>query len=216
MGSRWRPAPGQLGQVLIGLWIFGVGEALLVASELGNSPWTVLAEGVSKHTPLSIGGATLAIGAAVLLCWIPLRERPGLGTVLNSIVIGISIDVTLELLPHLDSPAVRWLALLGGIAVVGLGSGLYLTAALGPGPRDGLMTGLHALYGWPLAGVRTAIELMAVTIGWLLGGTVGVGSLLFAVLIGHAVSFAVRRIGPHAAAGRAVTQEVLAAAEEGF
>jgi uncharacterized protein len=203
MGSRWRPTPGQLIQVLAGLWIFGIGEALLVASELGNSPWTVLAEGVSKHTPLSIGGATLAIGAAVLLCWIPIRERPGLGTVLNSIVIGISIDVTLSLLPPIDALGARWAAMLCGIAVVGLGSGLYLTAALGPGPRDGLMTGLHARNGWPLAGVRTGIELTAVTIGFLLGGTVGIGSLLFALLIGHAVSFGVRRIQPHAAAGRA-------------
>jgi uncharacterized membrane protein YczE len=203
MDSRWRPSPGQLAQVLVGLWIFGVGEALLVASELGNSPWTVLAEGVSKHTPLSIGAATLAIGAAVLLCWIPLSERPGLGTVLNSIVIGISIDVTLSLLPHLEPLGVRWVSALCGIAVVGLGSGLYLTARLGPGPRDGLMTGLHARNGWPLAGVRTGIELTAVTVGALLGGTVGLGSLLFALLIGHAVSFGVRRIGPYAAPGRA-------------
>jgi uncharacterized membrane protein YczE len=203
MASRWRPTPRQLAQVLVGLWIFGVGEAMLVASELGNSPWTVLAEGVSKHTPLSIGGATLAIAAVVLLCWIPLSEKPGLGTVLNSIVIGASIDVTLELLPGLDSLAVRWVAALAGIAVVGLGSGLYLTAALGPGPRDGLMTGLHARNGWPLAAVRTGIELTAVAAGFLLGGTVGVGSLLFALLIGHAVSFGVRRIEPHAAAGRA-------------
>lgn len=203
MRSRWRPTPGQLVQVLVGLWIFGMGEALLVASELGNSPWTVLAEGVSKHTPLSIGGATLAIGAVVLLCWIPLSERPGLGTVLNSIVIGISIDVTLGWLPSLDALAVRWAAMFAGIAVVGLGSGLYLTAALGPGPRDGLMTGLHARNGWPLAAVRTGIELTAVTIGFLLGGTVGIGSLLFALLIGHAVSYAVRTLEPRAAAGRA-------------
>jgi uncharacterized membrane protein YczE len=203
MGSRWRPTPHQLTQVLIGLWLFGTGEALVVASELGNSPWTVLAEGVSKHTPLSIGGATFVISVLVLLCWIPLRERPGLGTVLNAIVIGVSIDVTLGLLPHLDAPAVRWLALLGGIAVVGLGSGLYLTAALGPGPRDGLMTGLHARRGWPLAAVRTGIELSAVTAGYFLGGTVGIGSVLFALLIGHAVSFGVRRIAPHAAPARA-------------
>jgi uncharacterized membrane protein YczE len=202
MGSRWRPTPHQLAQVLIGLWLFGTGEALVVASELGNSPWTVLAEGVSKHSPLSIGGATFLISVLVLLCWIPLRERPGLGTVLNAIVIGVSIDVTLALLPHLDATAVRWLALLGGIAVVGLGSGLYLTAALGPGPRDGLMTGLHARRGWPLAAVRTGIELTAVTAGYFLGGTAGAGSLLFALLIGHAVSFGVRRIAPRAAAGR--------------
>ena len=202
MSARWRPSWGQLTQVLIGLWIFGVGEALLVAAELGNSPWTVFAQGVSVHTPLSIGGATLVTSFLVLLCWIPLRERPGLGTILNAILIGVSIDVTLAILPDLHALAVRWASLFAGIAVVGLGSGLYLTAGLGPGPRDGLMTGMHARFGWPLAAVRTGIELTAVTSGWLLGGTVGIGSLLFALLIGHAVSFAVRRIGPYAAAPR--------------
>ena len=206
MGARWRPTPHQLVQVLIGLWLFGMGEALVVSSELGNSPWTVFAEGVSKHTPLSIGGATVVTSALVLLCWIPLRERLGLGTVLNAVIIGISIDATLALLPHLGSLAVRWAALLGGIALVGLASGLYLTAALGPGPRDGLMTGLNARYGWPLAAVRTGIEVTAVTIGWLLDGTVGIGSVLFALLIGHAVSFAVRRIAPHAAPPRAAVR----------
>jgi uncharacterized membrane protein YczE len=203
MGARWRPTPWQLTQVLVGLWLFGTGDALIVAAKLGNSPWTVLAQGVSKHTPLSIGAATFAISVAVLLCWIPLREWPGLGTVLNAVVIGVAIDSTLALLPHLDSLVVRWVALFAGIAIVGLGSGLYLTAALGPGPRDGLMTGLHARFGWPLAAVRTGIELTAVTAGFLLGGTVGVGSVLFALLIGHAVSFGVKRIGPHAAPARA-------------
>jgi uncharacterized membrane protein YczE len=203
MGARWRPTPWQLTQVLVGLWLFGTGDALIVAAKLGNSPWTVLAQGVSKHTPLSIGAATFAISVAVLLCWIPLREWPGLGTVLNAVVIGVAIDSTLALLPHLDSLVVRWAALFAGIAIVGLGSGLYLTAALGPGPRDGLMTGLHARFGWPLAAVRTGIELTAVTAGFLLGGTVGVGSVLFALLIGHAVSFGVKRIGPHAAPARA-------------
>jgi uncharacterized membrane protein YczE len=203
LGPRWRPTAGQLAQVMLGLWLFGMGDAFIVASELGNSPWTVLAEGVSVHTPLSIGAATFGISVLVLLCWIPLHERPGLGTVLNVVVIGIAIDVTLLVLPHLDSIVVRWAALFGGIAVVGLGSGLYLTAALGPGPRDGLMTGLHARRGWPLAAVRTGIEVFAVSAGWALGGTVGVGSVLFAVLIGHAVSFGVRRIAPHAAPARA-------------
>ena len=203
MGARWRPTRWQLVQVLIGLWLFGTGEGLVVASKLGNSPWTVLAEGVSKHTPLSIGAATFSISVIVLLCWIPLREWPGLGTVLNAVVIGVAIDTTLALLPHLGSHGVRWAALLGGIAIVGLGSGLYLTAALGPGPRDGLMTGLHARFGWPLAGVRTGIELTAVTLGFFLGGTVGIGSVLFALLIGHAVSFGVKRVGPRAAPARA-------------
>jgi uncharacterized membrane protein YczE len=118
------------------------------------------------------------------------------------VIIGVSIDATLALLPHLSSLAVRWAALLGGIALVGFASGLYLTAALGPGPRDGLMTGMNARFGWPLAAVRTAIELTAVTVGWFLDGTVGIGSVLFALLIGHAVSFGVRRIDPYAAAPR--------------
>jgi uncharacterized protein len=198
-GSRWRPTPLQLAQVLLGLWMFGIGEALVVRSELGNSPWTVFAEGVSVHTPLSIGGATVATGVLVLLCWIPLRERPGLGTILNAIVIGVAIDATLALLPHLGALPVRWLSLLVGIGVVGLGSGLYLTAALGPGPRDGIMTGLHARYGWPLAAVRGCIELTAVTTGFLLGGTAGIGSLLFALLIGPAVAGSVKRVAPYAA-----------------
>jgi uncharacterized membrane protein YczE len=180
-----------------------MGEALVVASELGNSPWTVLAEGVSIHTPLSIGAATFAIGVVVLLCWIPLRELPGLGTVLNAIVIGVSIDVTLSILPAEPALPARWLSLAGGIALVGLGSGLYLTSALGPGPRDGIMTGLHRRRGWPLAAVRTGIELTAVTSGFLLGGTAGIGSLLFAVLIGPAVGLGVRTLSPHAPPVRA-------------
>jgi uncharacterized membrane protein YczE len=207
LASRWRPTPGQLAQVLLGLWLFGTGEALVVSSELGNSPWTVLAEGVSLHTPLSIGAATFVIGAFVLLCWIPLRERPGLGTVLNGIVIGVAIDATLALLPHLGTLAVRWVALVVGIGAVGLGSGLYLTAALGPGPRDGIMTGLNARYGWPLAAVRTCIELTAVTVGFALGGTAGIGSLLFAILIGPAVGVGVRLIGPYAMPARVVRGE---------
>jgi uncharacterized membrane protein YczE len=200
LSSRWRPSPGQLVQVLVGLWIFGTGEALIVSADLGNSPWTVFAQGVAENTPLTIGSATVVTSFVVLLCWIPLRQLPGLGTILNAIVIGVAIDATLDYLPHLDSIGVRWASLLVGICVVGLGSGLYLTAALGPGPRDGLMTGLNARYGWSLAGARTAIELTAFTSGVLLGGTAGIGTVLFALLIGHAVSFGVRRIEPHAAA----------------
>lgn len=188
--------------MLCGLWLFGMGEALVVASELGNSPWTVLAEGVSLHTPLSIGAATFAIGVVVLLCWIPLRTRPGLGTILNAIVIGIAIDVTLSILPAETALGVRWGSVFVGIALVGCGSGLYLTAALGPGPRDGIMTGLNRVRGWPLAGVRACIELTAVTAGVLLGGTAGIGSLLFALLVGPAVGTAVRIVGPFAAPAR--------------
>jgi uncharacterized membrane protein YczE len=182
-------------RVLFGLVLFGMGEALLVASELGNSPWTVFAEGLSVQTPLTIGAATFVISGVVLLCWLPLRERPGIGTVLNAVVISATIDLTLWALPDLDAAAVRWAAVIGGIACVGIGSGFYLTANLGPGPRDGLMTGIHARTGWPIFAVRTGIEASAVAIGWALGGTVGAASLLFAVLIGPAVATALRVMG---------------------
>jgi uncharacterized membrane protein YczE len=190
--SRWQPSRRQLAQVLFGLTIFGIGDGLVTWSELGNSPWTVFAEGLSVQTSLTIGGATLLIGVAVLLGWIPLREWPGLGTVLNVVVIAVMIDVTLWAMPDSDALAARWPALFGGIAIVGIGSGFYLRANLGPGPRDGLMTGIHARSGWPIFAVRTGIEATAVAIGWVLGGTVGVGSLLFAALIGPAVATALR------------------------
>jgi uncharacterized membrane protein YczE len=190
--SRWQPSRRQLAQVLFGLTIFGIGDALITWSELGNSPWTVFAEGVSVQSPLTIGGATLLIGAAVLLSWIPLRELPGIGTLLNVVVIAVMIDVTLWAMPDSDALAARWPALLGGTAIVGIGSGFYLRANLGPGPRDGLMTGIHKRTGWPIFAVRTGIEATAVAIGWVLGGTVGAGSLLFAVLIGPAVATALR------------------------
>ena len=193
MKSRWRPGPLRLAQVVLGLTLFGVGEGLVVACELGNSPWSVFAEGIEVQTPLTIGAATLAISAVVLLLWIPLGERRlGLGTVLNALIVSAMIDVTLWALPHLATIGVRWSALLGGIALVGVGSGLYLTANLGPGPRDGLMTGIHARTGWPIFAVRTGIESSAVAIGWALGGTVGVGSLLFALLVSPAVATALR------------------------
>jgi uncharacterized membrane protein YczE len=190
--GRWRPTPRRIVQILIGLTLFGMGEGLVLASELGNSPWSVLAEGMSVQTPLSIGAATLVISAVVLLGWIPLRERLGLGTILNAVVVSAMIDVTLWGLPSLDGLGVRWAAVFGGIALVGVGSGLYLSADLGPGPRDGLMTGIHARTGWPIFAVRTGIEATAVAIGWLLGGTVGAGSLLFALLVGPAVATALR------------------------
>lgn len=201
--SLWRPTRSQLARVVFGLTLFGIGEGLVVASELGNSPWSVFAEGLEVQTPLTIGAATLLISAAVLLAWIPLGERRlGLGTLLNAVIISAMIDVTLWAVPVLEAIGVRWVALLGGIALVGIGSGLYLTANLGPGPRDGLMTGIHARTGRPIFAVRTGIETTAVAIGWMLGGTVGVGSVLFAVLVGPAVATALRfssRSAPDAA-----------------
>jgi uncharacterized membrane protein YczE len=178
--------------LIAGLWVFGSGEALLVASRWGNTPWTVLAEGISRHSPLSIGAATLAISAVVLLGWIPLRERPGLGTVLNAVVIAVAIDVVLDVLPRPEAAGVKLAMTLGGIACVGAGSAVYLTTAMGSGPRDGWMTGLARRLGWPLARVRLAIEITALTAGGLLGGKVGVGTLAFAICIGYVVTGAIR------------------------
>ncbi len=191
--SRWRASPARLTRLMAGLVLFGIGEGLVVVSELGNSPWTVFAEGVSVQTPLSIGAATVATSFVVLLIWIPLRERPGLGTVANAIVVGLVIDLTLAVLDT-GPLALRIAELLGGIALVGVGSAIYLGAALGPGPRDGLMTGLHRITGRPIALLRGAIEVTALVVGALLGGTVGVGTVAFALLVGPAVQTALRVI----------------------
>jgi len=192
--SRWRPGPGRLAQLLLGLWLFGIGEGLIVLAGLGNSPWTVLAQGVSIQTPLSIGAATIVISAIVVASWTLLRQTPGLGTVLNAVLVGVSIDVTLEAVP---SPHGVWrvVALLGGIAVVALASGLYLTARLGPGPRDGLMTGLVSRTGRSFRAVRITLELSALLIGAALGGTVGVGTVAFALLIGPGVQVMLAAFG---------------------
>jgi len=193
--SRWRASPRRLAVLLTGLAIFGAGDALLVASDLGNSPWTVFAEGVSAQTPLSVGAATVATSFALLLLWIPLRQRPGLGTVANAVVVGLAIDATLAVVPAGVPLAVRWVEVAGGIALVAIGSALYLGVALGPGPRDGLMTGLHRATGRPVALVRAAIEITALATGALLGGTFGAGTVAFALLVGPAVATALRVAG---------------------
>ena len=190
----WRPGPGRLARLLLGLTIFGIGEGLLVVSDLGNSPWTVFAQGISLNTPLSIGAATIAVSFAVLLLWIPLRQPPGLGTIANAIVVGLALEATVRALPE-DLPlGTRWLLMVVAIALVALGSGFYLTAALGPGPRDGLMTGLHRRTGLSLRLVRGAIEVSVLVTGFLLGGTVGVGTVAFALAIGPGVQLAVERL----------------------
>lgn len=193
--SRWRASPARLLRLLVGLALFGAGEACLVAAGLGNSPWTVLAEGLTEHTPLSIGIASVVIAVVVLLAWWPLRERVGLGTVANTVVIGLSLDATLLLLPDPRGLLARWALLLVGIGVVGFGSGLYLTAGLGPGPRDGLMTGLARVTGRSLGLVRGVIEVSVLVAGVVLGGTAGLGTLAFALLIGPAVAIGVRLCG---------------------
>lgn len=192
--GRWRPRPVTLAVLLLGLWLFGTGEALLVASHLGNTPWTVLAQGVSRHSPLSIGESTFAISVVVLLLWVPLRERPGLGTVLNAIVIAVAIDVMLAWLPQPHGNSPRLLEVVAGIAAIGIGSALYLTTQLGPGPRDGWMTGIARHADWPIASVRLGIEISVLVVGFLLGGRAGLGTVLFALTIGYAVAAAINAV----------------------
>ena len=210
--SRWRTTPGTFALLVGGLWLFGTGEALMVSAGLGNGPWTVLAQGLTTRLPLSIGLATFAISLTVLLLWIPLRERPGLGTIMNAIVIATALQVMLLLLPHPDGDGlgmvlVRLAMVLAGIGLIGLGSGIYLTTGLGPGPRDGWMTGIHQRTGWPVSAVRLGIEAVVLVLGWILGGTVGIGTVLFALLVGPSVGYGLRlaagvdRARPSAGAG---------------
>jgi uncharacterized protein len=192
--NRWLPRPLQAVSLVTGQWLFGTGEAMLVAAHLGNSPWTVFAQGTATRTHLSIGLMTNIIGALVLLLWIPLRQRPGLGTVANVLLVGTALDVTLRWLPDVHAMPGRIALCVGGILVVALGSGIYLTTGLGPGPRDGLMTGLARVLHWPLGVARAAVEATVLIAGWLLGGVAGIGTLLFAVFIGPCVHLAVRLI----------------------
>lgn len=179
----------------MGLWIFGTGEALIVDAGLGNAPWTVFAQGLSIHLPISIGLATFLTSCAVLLLWIPLRERPGLGTVANAVVIATALQVMLGLCPTPTSMGWRFAQLAFAIILVGLGSALYLTTNLGPGPRDGLMTGIHLRTNIPVTPIRFGIEVCVLTIGWILGGSVGLGTVAFALLIGPSVGYGLRFIG---------------------
>lgn len=173
----------RLVQLYVGLIAYGVSTALMVEAGLGNQPWDVLHQGVAGLSGLSIGTIGVIVGAVVLLCWIPLRQRPGLGTISNILVIGPTLDLGMVLLPTPHGWALRVAYLLGGIVLCGLGSGLYIGANLGPGPRDGLMTGLAAR-GHSIRVVRTGIEISVVVIGFLLGGVLGFGTLLYAVTIG--------------------------------
>ena len=169
--------------------------AMLVAADLGVSPWTVFAQGLSVKLPISIGEATFLLSAVVLLLWIPLREKPGLGTIGNAILVATSLQVMVLLLPEPSNLGVRFVMVFIGIALIGLGSGLYLTTNLGPGPRDGWMTGIHIRTGWPISAVRLGIEAVVLVIGWLFGGTVGIGTVLFALLIGPSVGYGLRLVG---------------------
>jgi uncharacterized membrane protein YczE len=177
------PMWARIVQLLIGLVAFGTSGAFLVRADLGLDPWDVLHQGLSRQTGLSIGTWSILVGVVVLLLWVPLRLRPGIGTVCNVVLIGLSLDTALRLLPQSQDLAVRWAYLVGGIVLCGVATGAYIGAAFGPGPRDGLMVGL-ANRGHSIRVVRTAVELGVLATGFLLGGTVGIGTVLFAVSIG--------------------------------
>ncbi len=190
---RWDLAPKRVALLTFALILFGFGESLLVQSHLGNSPWVVLAQGISIKTGMNLGWATLLISAVVLLLWIPLREKPGFGTLLNMIVIAWALQIGVDLLPLQHNFLSGLLFSLSGILVVGIASALYITCGLGPGPRDGWMTGIHHRTGIRVGRVRLGIEAMVLVSGFFLGGRVGLGTALFALLIGQsiAISFGV-------------------------
>ena len=174
--------------LIIGLILFGLGETMLIAANVGVSPWTVLAQGISIKTGYSIGISTFIVSIGVLILWIPLKQKPGIGTILNTIIISIVLDVSLPYLPTPESFFLQALQVFIGVIIVGLGSGFYLISNLGPGSRDGLMTGLQKKTNLSIALIRAIIEVSAVVFGFYLGGVVGIGTLVFAFGIGPAVS----------------------------
>tara|TARA_B100001109_G_scaffold23984_1_gene17535 strand:- start:1043 stop:1711 length:669 start_codon:yes stop_codon:yes gene_type:complete len=184
---NYRPRFITLMLLITGLFLFGLGEAVLIASGSGVSPWTVLAQGISEITDVTIGMATFFVSVTILLLWIPLKQVPGIGTVLNAIIIASAIDLALPYLPKPDNDLLKIIQAVIGIFIVGIGSGIYLSCNLGPGPRDGLMVGLQQKTDTSIPVIRTIIELSAVVSGWFLGGVVGIGTILFVFGIGPCV-----------------------------
>ena len=182
-----KPKLTTLIMLVIGLFLFGLGEAIIIGSGSGVSPWTVLAQGISSKTDLSIGMATFLISIFILIFWVPLKQIPGIGTILNAIIIASAIDLTLGFIPKPDLIYLKILQASFGILIVGIGSGIYLASNLGPGPRDGLMIGLQQKTNTSIPLIRTIIEITAVTVGWFLGGIVGIGTILFVFGIGPCV-----------------------------
>jgi uncharacterized membrane protein YczE len=177
-------------QLVLGLFLYGAGCALTVEAGLGVDPWTVFAQGLSVRTGIGIGWITNIVGFFVLLLWIPLRQKPGIGTVANILLVGTSMQLVLWWVPPVSGFVAQLATLLAGIVIVAIASGLYIGAHFGPGPRDGLMTGMHARLGWPIWLCRALVEVTVLLVGWALGGTVGIGTVLFAVLIGPLVHVA--------------------------
>lgn len=185
---RWQLSPARIAILFFGLAIFGLGDSLLVQGNVGNAPWTVFAQGISLKSGWPLGVSTFIISVFVLILWIPLREKPGFGTLSNILLIATFIQIGISIFPLQHSVATGVAFDLLGITLVGIGSSLYITCGLGPGPRDGTMTGLHKATGIRVGRVRLAIEVTVLAIGWLMGGVVGVGTLLFALLIGESIA----------------------------
>ena len=183
----------RLVRLIGGLVFFGIGIGLMLQSDLGVPPWDVLHQGLARRFGLTVGVWSIIVSVGVLVLWLPLREPYGLGTLLNAVIIGVVIDVTAIVLPEANSPGVAWVMLIGGVVLIGIASGLYIGASLGPGPRDGLMTGI-ARRGPSIRLTRAVIEITVLTAGWILGGTLGIGTLLFALGIGPLVQYFLPRL----------------------
>jgi uncharacterized membrane protein YczE len=174
-------------QLPVGLFLYGIAIAMMVEAGIGVGPWDVLSQGISRHTGIPFGWVTNIVGALVLLLWIPIRQRPGIGTLLNVLLIGPSAQFGLWLIPPQHVLLVQVALFAGGLCLLAVATGLYIGARFGPGPRDGLMTGIHRRFGWRIWIVRTSIEVVVLAIGWLLGGNVGIGTVAFALLVGPMV-----------------------------
>ena len=194
---NFKPKSNTLIYLIFGLILFGLGETLLVTANIGVSPWFVLHQGMSVKTGYSIGVTTLIVSIIVLFFWIPLKQKPGIGTILNTILISVVVDLSLPYLPHPEEFLSQLLQVIIAVLIVGLGSGFYLIANLGPGARDGLMTGIQKKTNLSFSLTRTLIELSAVALGWYLGGIVGIGTVIYALGIGPFVSFGLFFVGKY-------------------
>ncbi|WP_353113710.1 hypothetical protein [Microbacterium sp.] len=187
-----RRLPRRIVQLIVGVFLYGIGISFIVRGQIGAAPWDVLTQGIANHVPLSFGVITVLVSIVVLLLWIPIRQRLGIGTVVNALLVGPSADVGFLLVPESEELWLRIVYFVVGLIVLAGATGLYIGGRFGPGPRDGLMTGLHDRLGWPIWLVRTALEVTVVAVGWLLGGNVGIGTLAFALLVGPLCQFFLR------------------------
>jgi uncharacterized membrane protein YczE len=183
-------------KLIVGLLIFGLGIAVMAAAGLGLGPWEAFHQGISRHTGLELGTVSILLGIPILLAWLPLGERPGIGTVLNIALIGVATNVGLAFLPRPTEVPLQLAMMVVGVVMIGVASGIYLAADLGPGPRDGLMTGVHHRFGWSIRRARTAVELSVLVAGYLMGGKVGLGTVVFALGIGPIVQWALGIFDP--------------------